>query len=440
MDSTWFANALRAEMARRRMSHRAMAAFLGRGKSAVTQWLLGSRYPAFAEFCEVCEKLGWDLTQVMPAEIRRAAMTSKEAAAELSVVSEPYTHELVDLMMKALSSEIAQVRHFAFAVLEDRSLALSTKQAELLADRMATLSKDKRIFLSSHYVLIANRLLAQTDAPIGLLGHQLVTSTNILVRYRALAGFLDHPQHAEKTVHFVRSAMLDRKVPRSDYELACLRAAESQEQSDERCVAVEAIRRRSNEATVYDLVEAFDLVMQDARGEFAWYHALDAASRCEREGPALLMHAFRQLERQGGRDASNRQRDIVATINRAGVATTILCDDFLGRLLESEDPWLVFHAVAAYGKWAPRDEELASLMADTLTRAIPTYSDEEAQVAPMCCYALAKMRVASREVIAALTRASRSKGWLRAIGRTAIDSLQNDVPLQDTLARMLEAA
>lgn len=278
-----------------------------------------------------------------------------------------------------------------------------------------------------------------------MLGNLLVTSKNILVRYRALAGFLDHPEHAAQTVHFVRSALMDRAVARGEDELACLRLADQQPAgdapADTRCRLVERIRAGKGCAHAYDLVESLDAVLNETRGEFSWYHVLDAASRCEREGPALLMGAYRALSRRPeDRDAFNRRRDIVATINRAGVEAAATCDAFLRAVLP-DDPWVAFHVVAAFGKWAPKNEEVAALLAKTLHAAVSSHSEEEAQVAPMCCYALAKVGLPSEVAAAAFRKAARSNDpWLRAVARVCNDAVAQGRPIQDALVKLLEAA
>jgi len=445
MRPSWFTKALHAEASRRRLSHRALARFLNRSKSSVTGWLLAERFPAFTEFCDLAERFGWDLARALPPPIRRAAEVPGEEPKECEPAAELYRADLLELIMDALESENPQVRHFALAVLEDPSFELSAKQAALLAKRLVTLSKDKRAFLSSHYILVANRLMNQTDAVIPMLGGLLVTSKNTLVRYRVLAGFLDHPEHAAQTVHFVRSALMDRTVTRAEDELACLRLADQQPAhdslADARCRLVEGIRSSKGCASAYDLVESLDAVLNETRGEFSWYHVLDAASRCEREGPALLMGAYRALSRRPeDRDAFNRRRDIVATINRAGVEAAATCDAFL-RVVMPDDPWVAFHAAAAFGKWAPKNAEIAAVLAKALHAAVPSHTEDEAQVAPMCCYAMAKVGLPSEEAAAALRKAARSNDpWLRAVARVCNEALAEGRTIQDTLVLLLEAA
>lgn len=442
MDPGWFSEALRAEMQRRgtharAMSHSQLAEVLGCSKSAVTQWLSKERYPAFPDFCAVCDRLGWDLSGVVP-----FAFDADDAVPRTM----PYADDLLELMMDALASVNPLVRHFALAVLEDESLMLDDEQAARLSARLVELSRDKRVYLASHFVLLAIRLLRQCEAVVPLLGGLLVSSTNVLVRYRVLVGFLSHPQLRESWIHFVRSAMAEGAVARDAYEMAGLRFAEGSRAKataqGERFATLEGARTASSAASSFLLINPIAQAMEEERGVFAWYHTLDAAAASGPGGLALLMNRERELA-QGGdaKDCLLRRRDLVASINRAGVNAISPCDFLFRELLAGEDHWLRFHAVAAFGKLAPRDAAVADLIAGALTDAMKAPSEELAQLASLACYALAKLRLSTQAVDASLRKAAKAKDpWLRAVARIASECVSGECGLQEGLQKMLEAA
>lgn len=446
MTTKWFAQALRMEMARRRLSQRGMAKYLGKGKSAVTQWLSGIRHPAFAELCEVGERLGWDVPSMLPPATRAAVEAGDGGDFDPDRLGQVYRKELLGLMADAIESEEPHVRHFAYAVLEDEAIQFSESQAVELAARLPHIAKDKRAYLSSHVVLVGTRLLNQTDAVIPLLGQLLVSSTNTLVRYRALAGFLDHPDKSTHWVHFVRSALHEGTIHREAYEMELLRAAAGTDALDGvlsvATMGVETHRQRKHDARLAELVNSLNRVTLAPRGEFAWYHALEAAGRARREGAALLMHAYCHLSNDAlGKDSVDRRRDIMATINRAGIDAAALCADFLVESMRNKDPWIAFHSVAALGKWAPRDERIVEQIANLLASSASGHAETGTHVAPMCCFALAKIGIPHPRALSALSACRKSPSpWLRAVARVASDSIRGGAPIQDALMRMLQAA
>jgi len=446
MKPNWFADALRLEMVRRRMSQRAMAAFLGKGKSAVTQWLAGTRHPAFADLCDACERLGWDLGNTLPPDLRESVERVAEGGdLDTAKISQIFEEELLELMFDAMESDDSQVRHFAFAVLEDESLTFSEAQADAIANRLPEIARDKRAFLSSHVVMVGTRLLKQTDAVIPFLGELLVSSTNVLTRYRVIAAFLDHPEKQPAWVHFVRSALLGGPVKRDDYEIECLRLAipgtDRKHPARAYVEMTESIRRPSLARSIPHLVDVLGIAMDRPRGEFAWYHAIEAAGRSGREGAALLIHAFKALSRERTSEAKGRRQDIVAAINRAGLDQATLCSDFLQSVMYEGDAWIAFHAVSALGKRAFFTSDVVASISHLLELSAPKSESEDLHVAAICCYALAKLGAPSPEALAALGKCRKSKSaWLRVVARIASDALREPSQLQDVLTRMLKAA
>jgi transcriptional regulator with XRE-family HTH domain len=446
MKPNWFAEALRIEMTRRRMSQRSMATFLGKGKSAVTQWLAGTRHPAFADLCDACERLGWDLGLALPPALRESVeLVAEEGGLDLSRFSQVFEEELLDLMFDAIESDDARVRHFAYAVLEDSTLQFTDAQARALAARLPAIASDKRAFLSSHVVMIGTRLLRQTDSVVPFLGDLLCTSTNVLTRYRIVAAFLDHPAKRPLWIHFVRSALLGGSVKRDAYELECMNLAAlgsaSNQPSYGHVSIVESLRQSEHSRSIPELVEVVERAMHRPRGEFAWYHAIEAAGRSGREGAALLMQSFSALSGERSSESKGRRQDIVATINRAGLDQTALCLTFLQSVMFEGDAWIAFHSAAALGKRAIPSESAIRDISRLLEVYAANSENEDIHVAAICCYALAKMGAPSPEALAALGKCRKSKSpWLRAVARIAGDSLREPTRLQDVLARMLKAA
>jgi hypothetical protein len=267
----------------------------------------------------------------------------------------------------------------------------------------------------------------------------------VLTRYRIVAAFLDHPAKRPLWIHFVRSALLGGSVKRDAYELECMNLAAlgsaSNQPSYGHVSIVESLRQSEHSRSIPELVEVVERAMHRPRGEFAWYHAIEAAGRSGREGAALLMQSFSALSGERSSESKGRRQDIVATINRAGLDQTALCLTFLQSVMFEGDAWIAFHSAAALGKRAIPSESAIRDISRLLEVYAANSENEDIHVAAICCYALAKMGAPSPEALAALGKCRKSKSpWLRAVARIAGDSLREPTRLQDVLARMLKAA